>query len=559
MDQTTVAKILFAETKNLQPAASAPTALSNARAALATAVIAANGVGYAPPAEPSAIELADVDKLKAWRDCLRAAQSPAGTVVGPICVIDDQLLTVTKSIPALQTVAAAGTLSYLGPFVGSDGKECYLQFFAGQPGVDPGRYPRGSNPVVAPPKTDRPAAPGRGGTGHGYKLGLILLGLAVALGLVGGWAYNKGVDLWNDQNHQRANWASISNQASITKQLKKAIDDTGAVPAAAQQSVGREVTQAVTYAIVRSVNAQRAVNDAKEAATNALGFKTLTLTDEERSRLKGVVPTVVASTVASDPLFKPVEADLTMPWVLTGVLIALMIGVVGWFIRRTPLGALIDNRNRLSLSLFQVAGWTILIFGLFYVTSLFLIGVWPDNNIQLPVYDSGMWALLGISIGSASISQIIRKTKDDTATSTAGAGSPADGQATSLLEKRDNPSDWSLYDLFLGEELTNFQTVDLTRAQQLLITIVLMIVFAAMAGTLISSIGWPVGSWSDWAKQAIPKLSDDKTFLGLLAASHGGYLLFKTLPKTAGVDSSGDGAGGGTGGGATGPAGTAGK
>lgn len=538
MDQLTVAKILFAETKNLLPAASAPTALNDARCALATAIVAANGVGYAPPVDPSAIELADDANKSAWRDCLTAASSaPVLSVVGPICVFDDQLLTVTKSIPALKALASAGRQSTFGPFLNLKGETSYLQMFTNQDGVGPGRYPRdNSHPVTASPVSSRSLTTAAK-VGHGWWLGLALLVLIAALGWVGRCAYDRGVTLSNGQLEEAVAWASPKRAAEFNVRLTTAITKGRTVPGdqntipAVVLAVAKELNvEAGNHAVFSAVQAKNAVDRARQAALLViLQSPDANLSDAQRKKLAADVSSVVANTVASDPLFKPVEANLLLPWVSALIFVAVVIGIVGFFIRGTCIGAMIDSRNRLSLSLLQMAGWTVLIFSLFYVTSLFLVGASPTPS-PLPVYDSGIWALLGISIGSASISRIVLEIKDHPA-SLAGSGS------VSLLDKRDDPNSWSFFDLFSGEEESNSSTVDLPRLQQVIVTIVLMIIFSGMTATILSSIGWPA-NWSDWAKHAIPDLTNNPSFLGLLGISHGGYLLFKGLPKQGGSPTS---------------------
>jgi hypothetical protein len=75
----------------------------------------------------------------------------------------------------------------------------------------------------------------------------------------------------------------------------------------------------------------------------------------------------------------------------------------------------------------------------------------------------------------------------------------------------------------------------LSRVQQVIITAVLMIAFVGMIMPGLDSIGVPATDWATWASTAVPDLTQNQTFLGLLTFSHGGYLLFKGLPKQTGT------------------------
>jgi len=549
VDPLTVAKILFAETGTLRPDAAAPTALDDARQALATAVAQANGVGFAPASEPTAITLASDDNRRAWNASLAAANQPTTTIVGNVCVFDDQALTTAASLAKSGTIGDAKSWRLaFGPFQDPTGKLLYLNTYDAPPGATAGRYPRDDQHPVTAGTTGQSIAGVASKLRHGGTLGIALVVFVAVIALVGYWAYHDGTRMLDAEQAQMSAWVQADHQSEFDIRLTKAVKNSVTSDALATEVVNQVETalalaagsKSPAVAPTQPYDAASTAAEAKIAkdAAEAAVMKSTNVVAAQRGKTAVDAALAVEQAIEADPLFKAVgQADLIAPWIFAAVTIAVVIALTGSMIRQSILGAMIDNRNRLSLSLMQMAGWSVLVFSLFYVTSLFLIGV-AGSKATLPVYNPGIWALLGLSIGSAATSRIILAGKDLPPATQAGpatTGSSASTPApTSQLDKRDDPNAWSLFDLFMGEEVNNASTVDLSRLQQVIITVVLMIIFCSMTAHILGSIVWQTDDWESWATTgAAPNLWGSQTFLGLLAISHGGYLLFKGLPKTS--------------------------
>jgi hypothetical protein len=87
---------------------------------------------------------------------------------------------------------------------------------------------------------------------------------------------------------------------------------------------------------------------------------------------------------------------------------------------------------------------------------------------------------------------------------------------------RANKSDARWNDIVSGDEVANAGMVDLSKVQQLLITLLLL---GTYAGAVVNAIA------RKSPFDALPPLSTQ--FVGLMAVSHAGYLAYKAAPKPA--------------------------
>lgn len=216
-------------------------------------------------------------------------------------------------------------------------------------------------------------------------------------------------------------------------------------------------------------------------------------------------------------------------WVSTGVLIIGLMMMAGWGVNRRPDGILIDNRNRVSLSKFQAAAWTILVLSaLVSAVALNLFNADPTPiDIQIT---NALLAAMGISATSlvatpallslkaaeAPTAQDVQKADVATVTPSSSGMEPA-----GKVFARSDPKDASWADIFRGDEVGNVASPDLSKIQQFLITMVLLGVYAAAIWTLLGK-----------AKtvDSLPVVSDQ--FIWFLAISHAGYLVYKAAPHS---------------------------
>jgi hypothetical protein len=234
------------------------------------------------------------------------------------------------------------------------------------------------------------------------------------------------------------------------------------------------------------------------------------------------------------------------------VLIGLCL-VAGLMVHSRIDGILIDDRNRISLSRFQWVVWLVLILGAYFTES-----IWNrSQNLAFPIIQTQLLALLGISSGSAVVSNVIAENKKTTpspaavpvqAPVAAAPGNPVTRMSLTTgpmvvaappplpptthrvvgaLAANDAPKVASWSDLFLGDEEATYRTVDISRLQKLVITVLL-------AGIYLTYLWTELGKATGGAALAMPTFGDDTNgFLWLLGISHGAYLAQKATPKPA--------------------------
>ena len=206
-------------------------------------------------------------------------------------------------------------------------------------------------------------------------------------------------------------------------------------------------------------------------------------------------------------------------WASSAVVLVALGLVVGFLATGRLLGLLIDSRGRYSLTHLQLSLWTFVILSL--VAGVFF-GRWQHNvdplGFSIP---SVVLALLGISVGSAVTVTAAKTAKSTTRPANTAAAVPAPVAAGV-------PGSWrpSLLQVFLLEEGTYAdQVVDITKFQNFVITIVLVLGYIGLAVHSITAAG------AASKVTALPAFSG--TFLVLLGISHAGYLAGK-LPSPGG-------------------------
>lgn len=206
-------------------------------------------------------------------------------------------------------------------------------------------------------------------------------------------------------------------------------------------------------------------------------------------------------------------------WAGSAVVLVALGVLVGFLSTGRLLGLLIDSRGRYSLTHLQLSLWTFVILSL--VAGVFF-GRWQHNvdplGFSIP---SVVLGLLGISVGSAVTVTAAKTAKNTTRPANVAAAIP--GPAAAAV-----PGPWraSLLQVFLLEEGTYAdQVVDITKFQNFVITIVLVLGYIGLSVHSITAAG------AASKVTALPAFSG--TFLVLLGISHAGYLAGK-LPSPGG-------------------------
>ncbi len=213
-------------------------------------------------------------------------------------------------------------------------------------------------------------------------------------------------------------------------------------------------------------------------------------------------------------------------WLIELILILLLFAAVGIGSKGYWFGILVDGRNKISLSRLQIVLWTIL-----FVATLFVSFVWNVGHVTdlgqlltLKVPDA-VWVLMGLSGASAAGTPLILSAKPEPAPGAAPPPTlrdPAKYLDGIVVKRRpDARPRWS--DVMLGDEAGNGGSVDISKVQQILLSVVAVLVYGyAIGRTLAAAKGA--------ALAGLPEMATG--FLALIGVSHATYLVYKAVPHS---------------------------
>ena len=278
---------------------------------------------------------------------------------------------------------------------------------------------------------------------------------------------------------------------------------------------------------------------APATAAAAPRVKARTLTGKQTSVAIGFL--LAAMVVAG--WFLPAGVNL----VLVTLSLLLMMVVLGMATTNRPLGILINERNLMSLSRFQMVVWTVLILGAYLTFALARIkamaaglpGESPIADALAVQIDWHLWALLGISTTSLVGAPLILSSKKDqqptdmaTQKSAQMANEPAadiDDNKQGTLYANAKVSDAQLTDMFEGDELIDTARIDLAKVQMFYFTIIAAICFFVMVFNLMLQGQAALAAGKPYLEH-LPLLPDG--FVAVLGISHAGYLTSKSISRT---------------------------
>lgn len=219
--------------------------------------------------------------------------------------------------------------------------------------------------------------------------------------------------------------------------------------------------------------------------------------------------------------------------------VALGLGFTG-----KALGIFINAQGRYSLAVGQAVFWNWLVLTTLLGIAVFNAGLMAEGLANLPADGTAnavfpsvpyeIWLVLGLAVGSPLVSSLILRAKRPVpeeiipATPPAAAGEPL----RNTVAVRPDAVRASLADWFLGESGSNHDRLDISRIQMVVITAGLLVVYGAMVFAAIGDLALTaVLAAADGGRAAIPRLPPVGTEMaGLLALSHGAYLVVKTTP-----------------------------
>lgn len=215
--------------------------------------------------------------------------------------------------------------------------------------------------------------------------------------------------------------------------------------------------------------------------------------------------------VCVPPLVVLSQGGMLRSWLITLLALTLFVLVCGWGVTGRWAGALIDERNVMSLSRFQMVLWTVLILSGWLAAALYNVFHGIANPLSIQI-QGDLWWLMGISTTSLVGSPLILKTE------TAATPVPAQENAT-----WENISQARWTDMITGEKTNNEQYLDMARLQMLFFTLMLVLAYGVLLGHLFAG---------DLSKGILALPTLDSGMLALITISHGGYLVAKARDQS---------------------------
>lgn len=425
MDETTCARILWATTSKLRTSSGHEEEVRKARGALAAILRAGARAGFPAPLEPGRAERGS----PAWKECVAVARNPTAPITPatapPMFALlwaGDKAGVTTRPADGhgLSWPKAAGTMpeTIIGPMQDGAGRELYLFLYrdidtkaALEEDGDcaPGIYPRGTR-VAAP----LPLAPAIAGTTPDPELAapwaggwawILLAASIIFAGLALVWVYGAAefaraavgeVRLGTVIDREVARGAlPAGNRRDLFPAMPEAnpampatwVDDNGRLRLGDQAAVGLVVAGIDGKPTVHKGGAVATAGCLAQLGTARVA-ESVALDRAACGRLwRNAWANQVPSAARGDNWWKrtlaslwgPTNVDrqlsLLWPLGLAALSVVTLILGAGVATRRYLLGALIDERDRMSLSRLQQLAWTVVLFGGFTVLGLFNIAL----------------------------------------------------------------------------------------------------------------------------------------------------------------------------------------
>lgn len=196
-------------------------------------------------------------------------------------------------------------------------------------------------------------------------------------------------------------------------------------------------------------------------------------------------------------------------------------------------GMIVDDRNVISLSRFQMAVWTVIVLSAYLAAASWNWAVGYDEPLRFAL-PTELWLLMGISTVSLVGSPLLLSAKrgkepsDDEKRHTfellAGQGDSLGTLSNKgQLVANTDPAMARWSDMFTGEETGNAAHLDLSRVQMFFFTLIVALAYSLALGKMFAQL-------NAGGIEAFPGL--DEGILALIGISHGGYLVSKGIPHS---------------------------
>jgi hypothetical protein len=234
---------------------------------------------------------------------------------------------------------------------------------------------------------------------------------------------------------------------------------------------------------------------------------------------------------------------LAPPWnfIAMMILMLLFVAVLGVRISGRPAGILVNERNLMSLTRFQLVMWTILILAAFMTAAIARMRGKDFANALNIDLDKYLWGLLGISTASLVGSPLLQSgktaqtpksgevAKTETALAANGDDVPKEEISSNrkgVLFANASIADARFSDMFEGDEVVNTAYVDVAKVQMFFFTVVAGLSYGIELYQWIAQQGY----LHDPAKTAFPVVSG--SLVAILGISHAGFLVSKSTTQT---------------------------
>ena len=214
--------------------------------------------------------------------------------------------------------------------------------------------------------------------------------------------------------------------------------------------------------------------------------------------------------------------------------LSLVLVGVGFRITGNGLGFALSSRNTYSLSRLQMGGWTVVVFGTLATmaeVNLLLFDKGADSfQLEIPGAVLAVTGIAGLTTALTPAILSLKATQPQTTeakeaakTSVAEADGlkPDDVTTKGSVQGKARPEFARLRDLISGDEVANAGTVDISKVQNLLLTGLLLFIYAFMVLKALSV--------ATTAHTTLPDFSEQVA--QLLGISHAAYLGYKAAPK----------------------------
>jgi hypothetical protein len=226
-------------------------------------------------------------------------------------------------------------------------------------------------------------------------------------------------------------------------------------------------------------------------------------------------------------------------------LMLLFMAILGMKISHRFAGILVNERNLMSLSRFQMVLWTVIILAAFLIAAIGRIRAGSIADALAIGLPQELWGLLGISTASLIGTPLIQSTKKDKPLPD-GAGTKAcaaleqkgvtespekiKGNAQGTLYANSEITDAAFSDMFEGDEVGNTAYIDLSKVQMFFFTVVAALSYGTSLFQWIAGEQFLLEPIPPATQISFPVLTGG--LIAILGISHAGFLVNRSTDHT---------------------------